>query len=1271
MVDAAFKNVNFIFKSLGINARRADDTIPEGFWLNEDNCEELAENAIGPRLGTIINNRVGNAVIPLVPSGYSATQTAVPSAISTQGPSAPAWSNPANVISGVNFATVTVNNAGNTPSQQILAAAIAPSIPANAIISGFAVNISGSQTVPFGTGNVLNIALALSGTQVGTAKAIAMTTSNAGYTVGSSADLWGYAGWTAEEIIANLGIIVQAAAQTTGSTEFSINSLSITFYYNFPIVHSIQKLAGLNETAYRYAGCGGSLYRRSSLTQGIYSLLTTGLSGQPWGSAVYRPDISSMPYLFIGDLNGMLKDNGLLAAPQQMGIFQPQFPVQAQSQEPSIVVPLDPATGNAYSTTNITGFSSDVVIYPATTTGAAITAPGIQEVPVTGIPNPMGLFQFVTVDTGGNQEQVLVLWVTQSGFIANFTKTHASGVSVDGYGLSGTVASQTTGTIQAAFSGKPIPDSETNAFNQEDYIGLYMYLSDPTQIQQIILKFDCGDGSFESDYFYKVIGQGPLQDLLNTASQPTTAATDAILADALDIYGTSDGNLAQLNVGQDTWTPLLIQLSDFAGSGRADFSDPTYNWSNVNGYQITIVNNGTASILFQMTSMVLFGGAGPDTFAGVAYDYLFTFYNDNDGTESNPCMVMSNVNPPNQTNWVYPRRQPVLLTINLDTFAASGQLQDSQITAIRIYRRGGTLGDNYRRVDEIAVNIAAGGTVQYLDTSSDVDIEESDFVSFVNDVPVTSSLPNPVNTTLATALNPTGAGQILSVYPASMANISVRQQVSIGVIGSTANNFETMIVLTVASDHFTAFVQNAHVVGETISATAFYGQPVNIMAQAFGQMWFAGDTNNPHYLYYSAASNPQAVSSAAYVEVGTPDDPITVIVQFKGNLYVSTRKFWWSVAPGSNQNSTPTVYPTAAKHGCVAPLGWCATEEAIFYQSIDGIRAFAGGASSYLTQDLEFIFQGIGSSPIVEADQTQLSQSRMAYWNNMIFNSYIGVDGKRHRVILHTVYKRFRNDDLDVQSLLLEADTNTLVFGDSVGLVHIDRQDTATDEANNSNNQLTLAPIAMNLQTPYTDIGEPAIQKQFQEFTIDTNTQGQMLTITLWFEDGQSSLVLGTVKTTERQRVNFNIQNGDGYAAYKVSVQITGNVSQQVYIYQAGLKHLPLAKTRQSLDTYWLRFSDDGSKILKQIFVEYTAEDTITGNCYYDDSDTASFTFTLPQNSGIRNPMRVRLPAISFRMFRLILTSDRDFQVWEDSRAEVKNLTQGKGYQLQPFVPNG
>lgn len=1048
---------------------------------------------------------------------------------------------------------------------------------------------------------------------------------------------------SAEEIEEN-GLASRLGSLIVNRTASVINPLPSTVY-------SLAKLASLNGNAYRYAGANGNLYRRQGLNQGPYTQIATGMSGSPFISSIYNPENTSLPYIFIADANGMLKDSGTFPAPQQWGIFQPQYPVAAQAQAPTTII-LDNYTGSSgsYVYTGISG--GTIGSYVNTTLTSAVVATGIQTVAV-GAPMQIGLFQLLTIDSGGgNQEVVLVIQVTPTGFVASFTNTHAIGESITNQALSVTVPASTTAEISKSFGGTPIA-AWPLTLDQEDYIALYLYVSDPSQIQKITLSFDCGDGSFLSDYFYKVIGQGPLQTLLDTSTDSSTSAADAVISETLGIYEAGAAGITQINTGLNQWTPLLIQLSDFAGAGRADFEDPVFNWSNVNGYQIQIVTNDNSSVTIQLASLVLFGGAGPDSFAGVSYDWLYTYYNANDGTESNPCMVMTNVNPPFQTNFITPRRQPVLLTFTNPNL-------DPQSTHLRIYRRGGTLASNYYRLDQVPIT---GAGQQYLDIYADDQIEGNDTVSFTNDVPVTSSLVTPVLTNLQNAINT--LNQVVTVTPISMANISVSQQVSIGNVAAV--NYETVIVLSVTGVNFQAFVQNNHTAGEIVAATAQYGQPVSIVAQAFDQMFFAGDPNNPSYLYYSAKDNPQAVSSAAFVTVSTPDDPITAIVATRANLFVSTVKRWWSISPGTQPGAAPTVYPTAADRGCVAPQGVCVKGETVFYQALDGIRVFTGGGSTYISRVIEFIWQGIGTTPITEADQARLSSTVMTYWNNMVFISYFGAGASRHRVILDTVNERWRNDDQDAQSILFEADTNTILYGDSQGLIHQDRVDLAYDEGNNAGT-LTEVPIQLKIQTPYSDQGDPTVQKQYNEFTLDANTNEQPVSVSLLFNDGQTSLPLGTIKTPNRQRVNLNIQGGLGYQAYKCSLLLQGNGTERIYLYQAKIRAIPLAQTRQSYDSYWV---DDGtaeSKMCKNAYIDYNAAGPITVSVYYDYA-VVPFVFTLPEFNGIRNPFRQRLPAIKYRLRRLVMDSaGEDFQVWDSSGFDVKPVGQGKGYEKLPLM---
>lgn len=1071
-----------------------------------------------------------------------------------------------------------------------------------------------------------------------------------------------------------------AYAQRLGST--IVNAQGTMGQPVYPLsgkVVSIFKLGQLDSEYFRYAVTSdGCLWRKSGLGTGEFTKISSSFSGNPCSIQSFsNTDFTSVVSALFADSDGMSKDTGTFSTPQQMGIFPPQFPVVAQSQEPSTLVVLDNYTG-ASTDYSYSGISSGTISeYIDTSLSSAVTSTGIQSVTVADV-SELGLFQYVTINSGGsNAETVLVLLYTSTGFVANFSNTHSSGESITAQSLSVTVPESVTATIAKTFSTKPFPSSDTVSGNQSDYIGLYLYVSDPSQVESITLKFDCGDGTFDSDYFYKIIAQGPLQELTtlatevasSTSSSSTTAAEiiqEAVLEESLSLYGNQEGGISELNTGLDNWTPILLQLSDFSSAGRADYSDPTYNWSNANGYQISIVMDDSESATVQMAALVLFGGAGPDTLGGVAYDYVATFFNDVDGTESNPSTIMTNQDPPNSTSWVYPRRQPVLLKINTMTYGPSGQLQDGQIGYLRIYRRGGTLGDNFRRLDEIAIDISSGETVEYTDTTPDYLLAGMSMVSLTNDVPVPSLLPVPVNTTLQSAISI--VGKVCTITPDSMDNISVRQHVTLGSPTNILNNFETVVVLTVGSSSFTAFVQNTHAEGEQVQASIKVGQPVYGMVIAFNKAWYWGDPNNPSTLYFSTGNAPQYVGEANNVIISTPDDYITAVVPYKGNLFVSCIKSgWWMVPPDSPASQPP--YPTACKHPCVAPFGYIATEEMVAYQATDGLRAFAGGASEYMSLPIEFIFQGVGSTPIVEADQTKLSQTVAAFWNSMIFFSYIGTDGSRHRIIYQTQYKRFRNDDVDAQCLFLEADTNQFLYGDSNGLIHIDRQDLPTDQISN-NGVLEAGPISINLQTAYNFMGSPANQKQINAIVIDCNTAGQTLDVTALFNDGEITLPLGTISNTQRGKINLPVNAGLGQQAYKISIQITGSLTQRAYLYQAAVESLVLPRTRKTVDTYDLNCGFADSKYCKDFWAQYTATAPINVQVYYDDNPTPGFTFTMPQAGGVRNPLRVRLPAISFRTIRVVAESTGDFIWWPDTCLFVKPQCSNRGYEKVLIVEN-
>jgi hypothetical protein len=236
-------------------------------------------------------------------------------------------------------------------------------------------------------------------------------------------------------------------------------------------------------------------------------------------------------------------------------------------------------------------------------------------------------------------------------------------------------------------------------------------------------------------------------------------------------------------------------------------------------------------------------------------------------------------------------------------------------------------------------------------------------------------------------------------------------------------------------------------------------------------------------------------------------------------------------------------------------------------------------------------------------------------------------------------------------------------------LIRQDRVNVAYDETNVAG-VVTQSPIAITMQTFYSDQGAPTVQKNYNNVTLDVDTNGQTLTAELLFDDGESTLAIGTVSTTERNRVNLNINAGDGFQAYKVSLLLTGSGTQRIFLYQASIDAIPLATTRQSWDSYWIKQGAAESKIAKEIYIDYNASAPIVCTVYYDESALVDpFVFKLPQFNGVRNSFRQRLPAVKYRLIRLVMDSaGNDFQIWDSSAWNVKPVKQGSGYEKIPLL---
>jgi hypothetical protein len=306
-----------------------------------------------------------------------------------------------------------------------------------------------------------------------------------------------------------------------------------------------------------------------------------------------------------------------------------------------------------------------------------------------------------------------------------------------------------------------------------------------------------------------------------------------------------------------------------------------------------------------------------------------------------------------------------------------------------------------------------------------------------------------------------------------------------------------------------AYFQKAHATTAVISASVRTGKPAMLCASAYGRMWIAGDVDNPYILYYSKRNRPESFPPQNTLEIGNPSDPIMALIEHRGVLLVVTKTTWYYIS--SPANSVPYYTSTGCRHGLLSHCGWTKTEADIWYKSHGGVYVFHGTDATYASESVEWVMRGKPLGPVIPMYQTTGSEQsvRLAYHNNEIYCSYIGTDFNSYRVVYHLIYDRWRNDqNYDapnyITSMLLEEDTNTLLIGQSNGMIFADRQALDYDDGGYLAGNPVVIAIATDLQTPYRDQEAPENDKVYEQVTLDLNTHSQNVTVILYFNNGAS-----------------------------------------------------------------------------------------------------------------------------------------------------------------------
>jgi hypothetical protein len=875
---------------------------------------------------------------------------------------------------------------------------------------------------------------------------------------------------------------------------------------------------------------------------------------------------------------------------------------------------------------------------------------------------------------------------TPPGFVATFTKTHAINTTFFSNYLSGSVAANTLATVtKTDILDLSFPAAQVAA--DQNYVQFYVLLSNPLAVSQINLLFDVGDGSFTQDYYSKAIVTSVAQPLASGTIGAKQIVSQGLSGRATGtvnfstLGGSNPGILptdmpllgqlqpTSLDPGQNVWTLIQVPLASFVQNGAA--GGPNNNWANIVAWRLSVQTNPTLSTTVGFDDLAFVGGSDLNSFAGQPYDYRFTYVNLNTGCESNPSQTMVATDATLFPQWITGASVPVPLSVQQQAIQVTALASpDAQVTHWNLYRRGGSLTQAWYFVAQIPI-----GTLTYIDTIADATIEVNNQLLVDSDAPVTSLLATPLNTSITLPpIHLMNAGPGLVTVPLTSGSVKVGQAVNVGA-GST---FEQCYVYAISGSNVTLYLQlnyntTASPLVVALTSTTSPGTPMNLSAIAFDQAFLAGDPNNPHVLYYSRTYSPETFPQENFIEVGTPDSPIMALAVLKGFLYVLTTKTIWQIFGG--QGSQPVAVPTGVMHGLAASWAWAASENIIYYLSYDGVYAFTGSGSSYMTQNTEWIWtsrtETNGVIPVL--NQAQKPNVFMAYGNHEVFAAYIDQNGTTHRQISHESYGyRWRNDDQaagNITAMFFEQDTGQLIVGKDDGMVYIDQVNDFDDGGWGSGGQIK-NPIAINLQTPQLDLGVPKAYKNFAEITIDaTLPVGVVITPNALFDSQATEVGLDQiVGTGSRTQYQLNVNNALGYRSLNMGLILTGNTTAQAIFHEFHVRAVIEAEERVGYDSYKLDWGSASWKTAKQCWHVYAAPDPdgIEMAVYIDDNPIPVYVYTLPQTPIVntRTTVKVRFPPLKFRIMRLVGTSDSPFQMYtKDTECEIKFCDASKGWQ--------
>ncbi len=787
--------------------------------------------------------------------------------------------------------------------------------------------------------------------------------------------------------------------------------------------------------------------------------------------------------------------------------------------------------------------------------------------------------------------------------------------------------------------------NSTTGITDFDYFHLSVKISDLSQFIQGRIIFDCGDGSFTQNYFYRaftpsdlILASKATQTVLttvNNANQNTRVRIGGVIAGGIKMGPGDDTNIGPSsrfsNVGtvgnpagpDDPGLPPVDQT----GTGDNQFSEIRFRrgdcirvgtdwaggWKAINAirFEFTLIQgvSSPTSINVLLNSFTIWGGHAPDIGdIGAPYRYRYRYRVASTGVSSNWS--------PETRSGVFAFRS----NTNITVIAPSAPEAD-----IIDFQRWGGLVSQWADIGTTPINI-----LTFTDTVSD-DTAQATVADSVGDIHyqpwLIAQLP-------AKGTATTVAGTLIKDFSTNFTTSWVKgTTIKIGGLYTVIRRVISTSILEV-EDCVGAQTSVAWEIPEPFIAA----KPLPCMWNLPNGWFFAcGDTTNPGRLYFSNKNDPDTTQDSFFLEVSSPSESLQNGFAYNGRCYVFSTERLYEIVEVATGQFIPRE--TAVSKGllyrwafCVGPFVWFLSKDGIYETDCGTAHSISHGELFPLFPKEGILGSAVNGflAPNMINDSTVAQKFRLSYYDNYLYFNYLDTNSALRTLLYATgtalqfsmgQYRDFQRGwypDVYTPGITYhygeEGDSvhSLLLCGNDVTTGKLYTYGGATDNG---------TAIPWHFRQVSWDAGDKRADKIWGDFIVDANPGGGTISVAAGLNNyiSTATLLPSTMTGVGRLQQVFDISNGNGVEAKNFAIDLAGTgTGAALYLLEPAFTFRPensFLRATQYDDTGY-----EGEKFFQGIEIEAdTLNIARTVRIEYDGGQLGD-TLTINHNGRLQKP---------------------------------------------------